>query len=176
MLQRATRFGLLTLLAMDLSCSGGDYAVTRQGGPFPTYPAQDPPLGGSGGTEGVEGDAGAAMGGAGPGGAPAALTPWCDAYAVMEAKCHRCHNEPQLYGAPFSLLTWADTQAKYSTSKVRYQRMQDVVTSGFMPLVDANGPPLNAMPPVEPLTDEEKITLLQWLGEGAPRETDSTCP
>jgi len=176
---RSARLFVLLGTALWLSlqgCSSGEYSVTRRGGPFPTYPAEDLPLGGSGGTGVVE-EAGAATGGLGAAGEPAVvLTPWCEAYEVMQRKCHRCHGDPQLNGAPFSLLTWADTQEKYSNTKQRYQRMQDVVTSGFMPYVEGNSLTVPIMPPVEPLSVEEKATLLQWLSEGAPRESDSTCP
>jgi hypothetical protein len=50
--------------------------------------------------------------------------------------------------------------------------MRDAVASDYMPYVT-----LKLDPPVEPLSCEEKATLLAWLDAGAPPppETDPTC-
>jgi hypothetical protein len=45
-----------------------------------------------------------------------------------------------------------------------------------MPYVALNDPPTSLMPPVEPLTAEEKATLLAWLEQGAEPEGGTDCP
>ena len=92
---------------------------------------------------------------------------FCDARAVVAAKCTRCHADPPVNGAPFSLVTYEDMLAPSPSSKnaerTRADRMLAAVESGFMPFVS-----LRVEPPVEPLTCEEKATLLAWLRDGAP--------
>jgi hypothetical protein len=89
---------------------------------------------------------------------------WCDARRVLEAKCVRCHSAPpRIYGAPFSLLSYADTQNEYppGSGQLVYQRMRWMVAYGRMP-------PLGQQiePPIEPLDDTERDLLLVWLREG----------
>jgi hypothetical protein len=74
---------------------------------------------------------------------------FCDAHAVLMNKCVRCHSDPPRYGAPFALDTYAATQ--------------EAAPSGFMPYTA-----LALDPPVEPLTCEEKATLLAWLKSPTP--------
>lgn len=97
---------------------------------------------------------------------------FCDALAVLRSKCHRCHQDPPQNGAPFPLLTYADTQAEHATGDLVYERMLAAVESGIMP-------PTAGMfdPPPEPLTCREKTTLLDWLKAGAPRPrgNDPSC-
>src|ERR1700760_1681726 len=38
----------------------------------------------------------------------------CAVFAVVHKKCNPCHQMPPLNGAPFPLLTYADTQSPYS--------------------------------------------------------------
>jgi hypothetical protein len=45
-----------------------------------------------------------------------------------------------------------------------------------MPPVALNQPPTNLMPPVEPLTADEKTTLLGWLEQGAKPVGGTDCP
>lgn len=88
----------------------------------------------------------------------------------------RCHANPKRNAAPFSLETYADTQvpapSKDDPEGTRADRMQRAVESGAMPftgfLLD---------PPVEPLTCEERETLLDWLRNGAepPAGGDEEC-
>src|SRR5688572_21365400 len=94
---------------------------------------------------------------------PASGVTWCQALGVLETSCQRCHSEPPQNGAPFSLVTYEHTQAPYGTMQVpTHTRMRSAVASGFMPLVQI---PLE--PPVQPLSCEQKTTLLKWLDEGA---------
>jgi hypothetical protein len=96
---------------------------------------------------------------------------WCQASAVLEQACERCHTEPPANGAPFPLVSYEDTQAPYySSGKQIWEVMRSVVRSGFMPMR-----PAALMPPVEPLTCEQKSTLLGWLDQGAKLEGPPTC-
>jgi hypothetical protein len=81
------------------------------------------------------------------------------------AKCQRCHNDPQVNGAPFSLLTWPDTQKIHpaTTGKPIWQKMHAAVESNFMPLCAGKACASNFDPPTEALTTEERTTLLSWL-------------
>jgi len=92
---------------------------------------------------------------------------FCDAYAVLQRKCVRCHSDPPQNGAPFPLETYAATQVPSPSMKnpdrIRADRMIAAVESDFMPYTA-----LVLDPPVEPLTCEEKTTLLAWLREGSP--------
>jgi hypothetical protein len=75
----------------------------------------------------------------------------CDVFTVLENNCHTCHQNPPQKGAPFSLLTYEDTQAPYGVmGGQRWQRMKQVVETGFMPLGST-------------LPDSDKQLLLGWL-------------
>jgi hypothetical protein len=102
-----------------------------------------------------------------PGGAagtPTELEPVipCAVRVVLQSNCQRCHQDPELNGAPFPLLTWDDTRVEFGAVLV-YQAMLEAVDDDFMPptWLDVN-------PPVQPLTTVEKQTLLDWLEAGAP--------
>jgi hypothetical protein len=83
-----------------------------------------------------------------------------DAFAL---KCRRCHTVPTRHGAPFVFLTWADTQQERGGLRLT-ELIGRAVRSGFMPYrIEAN-------PPVQPLTDEEKRVILQWVDAGGPRQ------
>jgi len=96
----------------------------------------------------------------------------CDALAVVQAKCVRCHSDPPQNGAPFSLVDYAATQELAPSSKdperTRADRMLSAVDLGYMPDTQ-----LALDPPVEPLTCEEKTTLLAWLRAGAEPPPDA---
>lgn len=86
----------------------------------------------------------------------------CDVDQVLASKCRRCHATPSRHGAPFPLYTWAELQVPRSEQPL-FVHVGRVVQSGFMPYrIEAN-------PPVEPLADAEKKTLLDWVSAGAPR-------
>lgn len=101
-------------------------------------------------------------------GAPAD-SEWCAADLVLSHKCRRCHQAPPKNGAPFSLLTYEDTQLVDSQGKPRFMRMADAVSSGYMPAQF-----VSLTPPVEGLTADERATLLGWCEAGAPPGAD--CP
>jgi uncharacterized membrane protein len=97
-------------------------------------------------------------GGASDGALPVGFFP-CNVEKAMKAKCHTCHTDPPMNGAPFSLLEYADTQADYGQGLKIWEVMKRAIESDFMPL---------ACSPTGPLTPEEKTTMLTWLGDGAP--------
>jgi hypothetical protein len=88
---------------------------------------------------------------------------WCQALGVLEDSCQRCHQEPPQNGAPFALMTYADTQAPYYTTDFAvWEKMGAAVAADFMPATF-----IELDPPVEPLSCEQKTTLLTWLEQGA---------
>lgn len=94
----------------------------------------------------------------------------CEVEQVLIRRCQGCHNPADLAdsGAPFSLVTYADTQAPFGSSgKLRWQRMREVTTPG-------SGTP---MPPTKPLTAAERDVLDAWFTACAPpRDAGVTCP
>jgi hypothetical protein len=160
---------LLALIA-GVGCSDGDYTLERRGGPYPSAPIPDPSAGGSAGSGGTSGDAGAGTGAAAP-------VAFCDALIVVQDKCERCHGDPLTNGAPVAFLTWDDFQAQYGMSDFKWwQIAADMVERDQMPYVALNGTPGLVGGTVEPLTAEEKATLLGWLKAGAPPEGGTDCP
>lgn len=90
----------------------------------------------------------------------------CAVDDLLAAKCRRCHTIPPRHNAPFALLTWDDAHGMVGDRR-RYLVMASVTKSGYMPFrIPAN-------PPVEPLTDEEKKTIADWVEAGAPK---AACP
>lgn len=126
------------------ACTEHDAELDRTGGPLPNYDA---------------GHDASSCQLPGPSTVDAQIP--CEVDAVLEAKCRRCHTEPQQNGAPFPLLTWKDTQVDYFGTPI-WVRMAEAVASGFMPLCAENSCG-NFVPPVEKLTEGEKTTLLSWL-------------
>jgi hypothetical protein len=79
--------------------------------------------------------------------------------------------------APVPFLTYEDFQASYFDSGFKWWEIAvGAVERDGMPYVGLNGPPTNLKPPVEPLTVDEKSTLLGWLKEGALPEGGTDCP
>jgi uncharacterized membrane protein len=115
-----------------------------------------------------------AGGGAGADGGGVAF---CAALQVLRDKCQRCHSDPPVNGAPAPFLTYADTQAEYfDTGLPWWQVMQHAVQDDFMPPTALNADPSPIEPPVEPLNDQERATLLGWLEEGARATGGTSCP
>jgi hypothetical protein len=120
---------------------------------------------------------GGAAGLAGAGSGGEAQIPFCAALEVIRDKCQRCHQSPPQHGAPVPFLTYEDTQAQYYTTDQKWSdAMVGAVARDFMPDLAQNNPPLSLMPPVEPLTADEKQTLLGWLAQGAKPEGGTKCP
>lgn len=97
--------------------------------------------------------------------------PWCAVQAVLQAKCQRCHQAPPLHGAPFSLISYADTQVLDSKGKARFERIASAVETDLMPAVF-----ITLTPAVEPLTPNERATLLTWCAASAPLNGTENCP
>jgi uncharacterized membrane protein len=88
---------------------------------------------------------------------------FCSVERVLQNKCQRCHSDPPLHGAPFALVTYADTQAPDHRGQPRYLTLQEVVANGTMPATF-----LKLEPPVMPLEADEKQLLLDWCAAAAP--------
>ncbi len=168
-LHRSIMLGMLSL-SLAGACSSDDPELERKGGPIPEPPSP------SGGTSGAPaaGDAGAgAVAGAGDD-LPIAF---CDALAVVRAKCQRCHGQPLANGAPVPFMTYEDFNAPYGSSGSTYGEVAvRLVEEGIMPYVTLNDPPTSLMPPVVPLTASEKATLLGWLKQGRQAIGGTDCP
>jgi uncharacterized membrane protein len=95
---------------------------------------------------------------------------WCEVRTVLADKCHRCHTAPPEHGAPFSLLTYEDTQVLDRRGTPRFERMHDAVESEYMPPTF-----LKLDPPVEPLTDDERQVLLEWAAGGGEPTGGTSC-
>ena len=144
-------------LLLASACGTHEPLVERRGDPRPNPDAStNPPA--------------CDNGAGGEGGVPAIPVRFCQAEIVLRTVCQHCHQDPPLHGAPFALVTYEDTQQPFgSMGKLRWQRMREVVASGFMPLLGVRDVP------VEPLTCEERSTLLGWLGQCAPPEGGTDC-
>jgi len=148
-LQRATGAALLLLFACAAPACGDELGVSGAGSTS------------SSGTGG----------GAGAPGSPESGPSWCEAFAVLERKCQRCHHEPPANGAPFALVTYDDTQVVDRRGVPRYERMLGAVESDFMPATF-----IELEPPVEPLDAAEKALLMDWLSRGAEPVGGTNCP
>ncbi len=87
----------------------------------------------------------------------------CAVDDVFAAKCRRCHTIPPRHGAPFVFLTWQDTQQTRADQPLTVL-IGRAVSSGFMPYsIEAN-------PPVQKLTEDEKKIIMDWVDAGGPRQ------
>lgn len=104
--------------------------------------------------------------------APAVTHPtWCDARAALERNCWRCHGEQPENGAPFSLVTYADTQVRNNKGKPRYESIAAAIAAELMPPSY-----LELDPPLTPLGADDRGLLLSWCEHGAPEATSDGCP
>jgi hypothetical protein len=160
-LSRIACFLFVSLAFTAAACGNDDPDVERRGGTIP-----DP--------QGDGGDEATGAGGASELGAP---VPFCDALKVIRDKCQRCHGNPLQNGAPAAFLTYEDTQKLYPNSDMTWADvMLPAVEKDIMPFVALNEASKPIMPPVEPLTAEEKTTLVTWLKQGAEPEGGTDCP
>ena len=79
----------------------------------------------------------------------------CAPDRVLQNVCQHCHSSPPKNGAPFSLVTYDDTQREMDGHPLWFF-MEKYVTARIMPL-----------PPVE-ISDGDRAVLLAWLRAGAP--------
>lgn len=82
----------------------------------------------------------------------------CDVFAVIHVNCNPCHQMPPLNGAPFPLLTYADTQQIYAPGKLVFQQMYDQIQPGAVPRMPLGGS----------LSSTDYATLTAWLLACAP--------
>jgi hypothetical protein len=89
---------------------------------------------------------------------------WCTVRAVIERNCLRCHGSPLQFGAPFPLLTYADTQREFPSGSgdTLALRMSHAIRHRVMPPTS-----LPLEPPVLPLEPADRDVLLSWVEEGA---------
>jgi mono/diheme cytochrome c family protein len=89
---------------------------------------------------------------------------WCAARAVIQERCQTCHGA-EVEGAPMSIVTWADTQAKGVVTKSK------TVAELTKARVHDKAKP---MPPVAQgaLTSEQLAAIDAWADEGFP---DGAC-
>jgi hypothetical protein len=154
----------MSLAAFPAAC-GSDTTETCISGPCTSTTSGS---GGSGGMGTGGGDAGA--------GAAAACSPTpqtgdfpCDVFAVIHQACNPCHQDPPQNGAPFALLTYADTQKEYVPGKLIFQQMYDQIGPNGAPRM-----PLGGM-----LGAADFDTLSNWLATCAPPAAAGTgcgCP
>ena len=117
-------------------------------------------IAGGGGTTSTGGGGGGGAGGAG--GTMCSTDPQtgdipCEVNAVLEAKCHSCHNADHLGGATIDLLACERFhEIDCGQIKPRFQVAQSYVAAGIMPagMLD--------------LTADEKQILLDWFDACAP--------
>ena len=157
------------------ACAVGDPELERRGGPPPPGPVTDDDSA-SGGASGAAGDGATGASGA-DGGAAATPIAFCDALEVIRAKCQRCHGDPLRNGAPVPFLDFDDLHAQYYQSESEWWQVAiGMVERDSMPYVALNGSLTLEGGTVEPLTPDEKDTLLGWLKQGALPEGGTVCP
>lgn len=92
---------------------------------------------------------------------PTGTVTWCQVSEVLVDKCQRCHVGQGMHGAPFPLVTYADTQVDMG-GRPRWAFMETAVDGEVMP--PAN---IELDPPAEKPTAAERELLLTWFDEGA---------
>lgn len=89
----------------------------------------------------------------------------CGVSEILHARCHQCHGQPPLFGAPMALMDGDNFhKAALNPAQKVWQVAQARVQAGTMP--PASAPPLGAA---------EKATLLSWLSAGAPVDPNAKC-
>jgi len=85
----------------------------------------------------------------------------CEVSAALANACHVCHGRVPANGAPMSLVEPADFQ--------RLRIVRPRISFAEAALMRMNGTKSPPMPPAEyPISEEDKTTLIDWLGQGAP--------
>jgi hypothetical protein len=92
-------------------------------------------------------------------------TGWCGALDVIARNCQGCHASEPLYGAPMSLVSYADltAQAPSDPSKAVWKNVQSRIHDTQRP-----------MPP-SGLNAADLATMDAWIALGAPASADPTC-
>ena len=154
MLRRLVALSSIALAATLSSCASDDPKVERRGGELPPDDSE------AWCTRGL--------------GEP---VPFCDVMTILRAKCQMCHQDPPLYAAPVAFMTYEDTQQEYYDHERHFPEiMIKAVETDFMPFLGLNGMEGGPPEPAQPLTPEEKTTLLTWLKQCAPPTGGTDCP
>lgn len=96
---------------------------------------------------------------------------YCTIQPILAAKCLRCHGDPKEHGAPVALTSYDAFHMKWgSKDRPLYERVGDVVERDFMPATWIS----DADPPVQPLDEEEKALLLEWVELDAPASSSKS--
>lgn len=142
---------------LDEGCLGGVCSPPGQP-PIPPNTTSSSGTGGAGGSGGAGGG----------GGSSCETTPAtgdfpCEVFTVLQNNCHSCHQNPPVNGAPYTLLTYEDTRALNGATTIpRWQRMGEVVQTGFMPFGTTMSAP-------------DKQILLDWVAMCAPPASGTGC-
>jgi uncharacterized membrane protein len=158
------------LLVLGVACGDHEPVISGGAGGEAGSMAGSAGAGDAGGTAGDDSQGGAA--GDGEAGSASAI-PFCAVLVVLEDKCQRCHRMPPEFGAPFPLLTYEDTQRVEPPDGGAevYRKMRPVIETEFMPPLWIT----DVEPPVEPLTDDERDLLLDWIADGAMEGAEDAC-
>jgi hypothetical protein len=157
---------ILPLIGLVPSCTSG---VTPAGaGPVASTggaPGAGPGPSGAGAESGGASGASTATGGApaNEGGSAGGTLP-CEVAGALKAKCQLCHGTTPQFGAPMSLVSYADTQAPARSnpgSKV-WQLMRDRVQATTSPMPPVGQPALTTG------STGERAVLDAWFAAGAP--------
>lgn len=82
----------------------------------------------------------------------------CEVFDVLQRRCHKCHQDPTMSGAPFPLYKYEDTQQPYGKDPVFKAMAQVIAPNAALPM-PLGGPPLSP---------EDAKTLGDWLNSCAP--------
>ena len=159
---------LLHVLRLATTCLVVGWVMVGCGSHMDPPPTGSPGGGGgSGGTSGLDQDAQGTVdatpsfeAGECPGPVTGDLP--CEIAAVL-AICQSCHRNPPIRGAPFSFMSYEDTQAVYFGSERRWQRMAKVIE----PTAPLHMPPRTETD-IPQLTDAQLNTLRAWFVACAP--------
>jgi hypothetical protein len=88
----------------------------------------------------------------------------CDVDRVLETRCRSCHGPTPLFGAPMSLVNWADLHAPAKTDPSK-----PVLEMVALRIADSARP----MPPTGDLSSADRAALEGWIAAGGPEDT--TC-
>lgn len=99
-------------------------------------------------------------------GVEAGLTYWKDAKDILDRKCVGCHQDGEI--APFALETWEQVE---NFAPVLLPSIDDRSMPPWPPAADCN-----SFEEDRSLTEDERATLLDWIGEGYPEGDPADAP
>ena len=90
----------------------------------------------------------------------------CDVLEVLSANCFQCHDDPAAFGAPMSLADYEDLHVPAPS---------DLTVPAFEMVGRRIDDPVKPMPPIEPMSGEDKQVLRTWIAAGAPEDPYADC-